>query len=52
MKVIYTIARTSLALVVIAVLATTAFTQDKLFLTEIVVTPTEGESVEIYNPGG
>jgi len=52
MKVIDTIARTSLALVVIAILATTAFTQDKLLLTEIVVTPTAGECVEIYNPGG
>ena len=50
MKVIDTIARTSLALVVIAALATTAFTQDKLLLTEIVVTPTDAEFVEIYNP--
>ena len=52
MKVIDTIARTSLALVVIAILATTAFTQDKILLSEIVVTPTVGEFIEIHNPGG
>ena len=51
MKVMYTIARTSLALSVIVFLTVTAFAQDKLLLSEIVVTPTAGEYVEIYNPG-
>ena len=51
MKVMDTIARTSLALSVILFLTVTAFAQDKLLLSEIVVTPTAGEYVEIYNPG-
>ncbi|TFB13431.1 T9SS type A sorting domain-containing protein [Candidatus Marinimicrobia bacterium MT.SAG.4] len=52
MKVIDTITRTSVTLVVIALLAITATAQDKLLLSEVVVTPTAGEMVEIYNPGG
>ena len=52
MKVIYTIARTSLALSVIVLFTVTAFAQDKLLLSEIVVTPDEGEMIEIHNPGG
>ena len=51
MKVIDTIARTSLALVVIVLLTVSAFAHDKILLTELVVTPTAGEFIEIYNPG-
>ena len=52
MKVIDTIARTSLALVVIVLLTVSAYGQSKLLITEFVQTPTAGEFVEIYNPGG
>lgn len=51
MKVIDTVTRTSLTLAVIMLLTITATAQDKLLLSEIVVTPTAGEMVEIYNPG-
>ena len=40
-----------MALIVIASLPIAAAAQDKLLLTELVVTQTEGEFVEIYNPG-
>jgi len=52
MKVIYTIARTSLALSVIVLFTVTAFSQDKLLLSEIIVGPDAAEYVEIHNPGG
>ena len=52
MKVIYTVARTSLALSVIVLFTVSAFAQDKILLSELVVTPTDGEMIEIYNPGG
>ena len=51
MKVIDTVTRTSLTLAVLMLLTITATAQDKLLLSEIVVTPTAGEMVEIYNPG-
>ncbi|MCH8305687.1 MAG: lamin tail domain-containing protein [Candidatus Marinimicrobia bacterium] len=52
MKVIDTITRTSVTLVVIALLAITATAQDKLLITELVVTPTGGEFIEIQNLNG
>ncbi|MCH8289449.1 MAG: hypothetical protein IID12_10175, partial [Candidatus Marinimicrobia bacterium] len=51
MKVIDTVTRTSLTPAVIMLLTITATAQDKLLLSEVVVTPTVGEMVEIYNPG-
>ena len=51
MKVIDTVTRTSVTLAVIMLLTITATAQDKLLLSEVVVTPTAGEMVEIYNPG-
>ena len=41
-----------MTLVVIALLAITVTAQDKLLISEVVVTPTFGEFVEIYNPKG
>lgn len=48
--VIDSITRKSLTLVAVAFLAVTASAQDRLLLSELVVTPTSGEFIEIYNP--
>ncbi|UCH63119.1 MAG: T9SS type A sorting domain-containing protein [Fidelibacterota bacterium] len=51
MKLTSIIKRTSHALAIIVSMTVLAHGQSKLLLTEIVVTPTVGEYIEIYNPG-